>query len=240
MKKVIFKEYRQYGALICGIFLVIGGIFTLGILSMVPTKLPLIGIIQCLFIPILFIIIGLANLFYGYVYPKTGIKEIIINEPNISITAYNEETTKEYTLNLPISEILSCHVNISCTKRYVFMSAHLDILVDFNIECRDGAKHQILFHTEDYHKIKQIFSVAKYFPNFSYKVDTNAEECEKNILNLARTGKNLSMRQFFSAYFNNPEIPNWQKMYVKILFIPLIFMICFAIFMIASIVKDIF
>ena len=242
MKKVKLKEYRQYAALVCGLFAIAGGIFMLIIYGTHFTNISVAKIMDWLFVLIAFFTVGFVNTFYSYRYPKTGINEIIINDSNIIISAYNEETKKEYILDLPKSDILSCNVAISYQKGYEVLPSRdkrMDIVVEFSIECLDNINHKIVFHTVDYRKIKQIFGVAKDFPNFSYKIDTNSPECQENILNLAKTGKNLSLKQYFKTYFANPKVPDIEKTSVKCLFLIIILSLFVVVLMIISIVRDI-
>ena len=161
MKNIVYKEYRQNAALICGItFLILGCITLWGIISI---KLSLAEFPQFLFFPILFFIMGFFDIFVSYKYLKTGIKEIIDCDSNILITAFGEETKKEYTLNLPKSEILSCNVDISHTEDCK------KFLIDFDIKRKDGINHRIMFHTKNYNKVKEILGLGEYIPNFSWR-----------------------------------------------------------------------
>ena len=219
MKKVAFREYRQTGALICGVFILLMFIAMVLLFSTTtPANTDMVP--YCIFVLIMFLVIGVAGIYYSTL-PKVGIKNIEINDTNIFITSY-DESQKEIVTDILLKNIRAFKFDIKC--EYDYSNANrLDIIISINIECDNEKIYEYTFHTEDYAKIKQMFSLAKYIPNFSYTVATNSQEIHKNIVHLAHTGKNLSLHEYFKTFFANPEVPNSTKIFVKFLMVLLVF-----------------
>lgn len=231
MKEVVFKEYRQVGALICGIFCLLGAC---ALLCLFATNINKIDF-ECIFVLALFLAIGIADVIFAF-YPKEGIKSIKIDDTHLFITSF-DESKKEVITNILLEDILAFQFNIQCEQNYSDVPIRgnkLDITINVNIECSDEIAYKYTFHTVDYSKIKQMFGIAKYIPNFSYKVDTNSQQLQQNIVNLAKTGKNLSLREAFSAYFEDKNIPQSKKIFVKVLMFLLAIQIIIGIIVICA------
>lgn len=213
MKKVSFKGYRQYASLFNGSFMILTASLTGVFLYM---YLGTIFIPEALVMAV-YLLIGIV-LVTGYVKNDDGIKAINIDESNIIIKTIDGVTKKESIITIPKSDILSCKVKLKCNADYSteFIKRKIaDILINFSIFCENDKNYEINFHTCDNLKIKRIFSVAKYFPNFSYEIETNSQEWQESIINIAKTGKELSIIKYYKTYFSNPNIPDSTKKRTK-------------------------
>lgn len=220
MKRVVFREYRQMGALTCGVCSLLVFAVLLFLFLTVPPANPNINIIDCALPLIIFLAIGIAGICCSF-SPKNGIKSIKIDDTNMTITSYDEDK-KEVLTKILLKDILSFKFDIKCDydyKQSPYTKNYHNVVITVNIECSNEENYEYTFHTEDYAKIKQMFSVAKYIPKFSYDIATNSQEVYKNIVHLAQTGKNLSLTEYFKTYFANPEVPESKKAYAKILMV---------------------
>jgi len=171
------------------------------------------------FVVILLSAFAIFVLYYALA-PSEGINDIFIYEDRIEFIVYDKQKRKEtYIFNN--SDINAFNLNIKYNRDYSIIQSQTlqKIIINIEIECFNRDKVNISFDTYDSLKIKKIFSIAKYIPNFSYNVETNSEGFNCDIKKYAQTGKGITLYERLKIYLADKNVPDDTKIFIKIMII---------------------
>ena len=208
----------------------------------------------------IFVLLAIAMILKPFFPSKEGLTQMEIKESNLYMTIYDNQKNKN-DIEIPISEINSFSVNIKhdfdydmdmicnspvITAIYAVITKDncekdkndKDFLVELVINCKNEKFYNIYYVINDLNRIKQLFSIAKFLPNFSYKVIANLDMIEARINNYAKFGKELNIVQYFKVLFADKHIKDDQKIVYKILLSFILILLFIALLMIVSIIKD--
>lgn len=216
-------------------------VFFLGFIVYLYVNIQEFGLINlfCCIMWFLFPMAGLASVFF------TTIKEnslICIKLTQIEIIFTVHRNKKDKDIHIKLSDIDSCSLQIYSRidpnnySRY----GNKDIcILTFVVKDKQGIEQTFSSDNLDTYWMKNLFSIAKYIPNFSYIIDSNTDIFKAEVESFSKKGEGLSLKDYFACLFSDKSVSKDKKIYIKFLFCILGLWLLFLIFLISLLITDI-
>lgn len=224
--KVIFLPCSKWVFIIGGlIILAVVGFFLILTLEAIREKPNIL--FPIIIYSLMPFIVGLLFITRPFIPLKNGLSIMEITNSILFFTIYNKEKTK-YEIKIPLQDIEKFHVDIdvhspSKTKKignttYLVLGRYdfPETKVVITVKCKDEQKYNFSYEINNFYMIKQLFSVVRLFPNFSYEVKSNLDVYTKTIHSFVQTGKGLGLIGYLKALFESKNILPEQKIVYKI------------------------
>ena len=253
--KIIFSKCPKWVFITCGV-IVLAAAFAVVFVIFTEKPEVLLYMIIMAFPGFLF---GTIMLLKAFIPEQEGLSVLKIANSVLQMTIYNKEGA-EYNIKIPLQDIEKFNVKIDVKSQLMDMKLNSSVLtflylfytrdkssagtekeinVAITIRCKDGKDYNFSYTTADMYKIQQLFSAAKFLPNFSYEAHSNLDVDIKQIDSYALTGKWLGLRGYFKAFYDSKDIPPAQKWVYRFVQVVVGIMIFILFPMTIRIIKDI-
>jgi len=165
-----------------------------------------------MYIPLFFIWVAILIAVIRKKEPK--IQQIELYGNSVVIKGKTKE--EKYKTDICKDDIIKFQMII--TNKTTPNSRYLDILTELKITLKNNEELVFEHKGSDTSFIKKIFTIAKYLPNFEYKVNETDSVFTANIENIAQKGKNMTLKEHICKYLQAKDIPNIRKATIKCTF----------------------
>ena len=190
--------------------------------------------LMCFIIPIA----GAISVFFEK-QPKNNLNYLKISPEEIIFVGDINGNT--YEKHIMLAEIQSCQLQIdSHIEQNEFSRRNTQDLCEITFIIKNKNEEvRLSCNSLDTYWMKNIFSITKYIPNFSYVVNANTD-CFKSVVeSYIKRGKGLSLKETLKTFFNDKLVSEDKKIYAKILLCFAVFWLCFLVLVIGLIIRDV-
>ncbi len=192
--------------------------------------------IQTYLLAVIFLI-GVICGVYCLIFPQDELTKITNKNNIVSFFAY--ENKKLRINQYKYEEIEKFHITFIQIheEKISKFPPPLDLIFIVKNFNKEEQVYNVRVH--GHYSIKQIFEFTKDIPNFAYNVETNRDVTLANIENIAKTGKELSLKDALNIVEKDSNVATETKTILKLGIVYTIITLCVVIIMILSIIKDV-
>lgn len=171
---------------------------------------------------------------------NNNLSYIKLSPTEIIFVVYKNNTTEETQFML--SDIQSCQMQIySRIEQNNFSRCTSQDITKLTFIVKNQEEQEFSFCSDllDINWMKNVFSIAKNIPNFSYVVDANADCFIAEVESYSKKSEGVSLREYVRIFFSDKSVSEDKKIFVKFLFCVACFWICCLVFVIGLFIRDI-